>query len=254
MLQLRNKQRNKRPNRNRPRQRRNDESNINDQLFGRGERYLPTIAPGWTVAGVQLRDIPLARTPHLQRGQLYHESALALHSTLGAPAYYYFRSNDAYDPNATGVGHQPIGFDQMMLLYEQFYVLRSSIRVKLAEANSKNVIVGVCQTPDQTNIATAELQENGLVKSTLINAYYGPKGTTEIRMSCDNAKYYGMTHKLYIANPNFQGTAAASPTEMNYWCIFAYPLNGTDTPMDVTFEVTLAYDIFYQEPRKLVQS
>lgn len=40
-----------------------------------------------------------------------------------------YRANDLYDPDSSGVGHQPMGFDQLCLFYKSFTVTKSTIRV-----------------------------------------------------------------------------------------------------------------------------
>lgn len=35
----------------------------------------------------------------------------------GAPGFYVFRMNSCYDPNKSGTGYQPTGFDQYSVLY-----------------------------------------------------------------------------------------------------------------------------------------
>ena len=42
---------------------------------------------------------------------------------VGIPASYVFSANGLYDPNITGIGHQPRGFDQLMALYDHYVVI-----------------------------------------------------------------------------------------------------------------------------------
>ena len=51
-----------------------------------------------------------------------------LNPGLGSVASYVFRANGLYDPNYTGAGHQPYGFDQWMTYYNQFTVLGSKMK------------------------------------------------------------------------------------------------------------------------------
>ncbi len=46
----------------------------------------------------------------------------------GVAAYHSFRANDCFDPDETGVGHQPRGFDQIIPMYEHFTVIGSKMK------------------------------------------------------------------------------------------------------------------------------
>lgn len=225
----------------------------NRVLFGPGRAFAPTKVRKQGVASVQLAYTPLSRIPHLQRGQLYNERVITLTGSAGTAATYFFRANDVFDPNASGTGGQPIGFDQMMLMYEQFYVLGSSIRVKAVDAVGVPTIVMVYLNPDMSFTTINDAVENGLLKSTMLYTANGGKAMTEFRMSVDNPTYFGLSKQAYIAADRFQGTVAASPSEMNYWTLCIYAVDGATT-VRVMFEVTLSYDVYYNEPRKLSES
>lgn len=69
-------------------------------------------------------------------------------STLGAIAFNTFNANSIFDPNATGVGHQPMYKDQWSGIYNQYVVIGSKITVHFASQDSKNWVVGVCGDDD----------------------------------------------------------------------------------------------------------
>lgn len=48
---------------------------------------------------------------------------------------YAFRLGSLYDPDFTGTGHQPWGFDQMVGLYQQYQVYRVKIQIKVTTAD-----------------------------------------------------------------------------------------------------------------------
>ncbi len=63
--------------------------------------------------------------------ELAYADYFSINPTTGAPATYVFSCNGLYDPNITGTGHQPHGFDQLMQNYKNYQVLSSSIEVVL---------------------------------------------------------------------------------------------------------------------------
>ncbi len=56
---------------------------------------------------------------------------LAAHASLTSytGSEYVFRLNSLYDPDLTGTGHQPYGFDQFAALYSRYKVDRVHIDV-----------------------------------------------------------------------------------------------------------------------------
>jgi len=68
--------------------------------------------------------------PKFKKRLVYSETSLTVASTSGSSNSYFFSANGLFDPNTTGTGHQPMGFDQMMLMYEQYTVFASKITVE----------------------------------------------------------------------------------------------------------------------------
>lgn len=60
----------------------------------------------------------------------------------------YFRSNGMYDPDKTGLGHQPRGFDNFMALYKNWVVVGSKITVNATHVDSTQAIMSVAVLED----------------------------------------------------------------------------------------------------------
>jgi len=56
---------------------------------------------------------------------------VGLNPAIGAAAGYVFNLNSLHDPNTSGVGHQPTGFDQLIAIYEQLLFTVSNTVFKL---------------------------------------------------------------------------------------------------------------------------
>ena len=72
----------------------------------------------------------------------YHETFDINPTVGGVPAQYNFRSNSCYDPNFSGIGHQPRGFDQIMSMYQYLAVREAQIEVWFTTSDGALVIVG----------------------------------------------------------------------------------------------------------------
>lgn len=187
---------------------------------------------------------------------VYYENGLTLSSGgAGTIGNYFFRANDAFDPNQTGTGHQPMGFDQMMLLFEQFYVLRSHCRIRAYNTSGAGffAVVGLALTPDTTSIVSESAQEQGLLVSKVMHPKSETGDLTVLELTCDCPRYFGVKRQPYIASSLYQGTAGNVPTEVCYFKLFIYDLAATNT-MTMSFDVTITYDVYFQEPRQLGES
>ena len=76
-----------------------------------------------------------------------------------------FVANGAFDPNLTGVGHQPRGFDQFMAGYETFTVTGSKISVNFVydayQGPSSEGTLGHMQNPGAPDFGAAVSPDGG---------------------------------------------------------------------------------------------
>ena len=205
---------------------------------------------------------PLFPVSVRKRGQLYYESALGLTApTSGNAVTYFFSANGMFDVNITGTGHQPIGFDQMMLMYEQVTVVSSSIQITFNLGAGLSVNCGVALFPDTTALTnSSQLVENGLLRYIPItsgsNTFQNQHMRTVVRLDCDVAKYFGRRGVRAILNDTeLCTTAAANPVEQVYFGVVAWQISPDGaTTTTIGFDAIIEYDCIYWEPRKLAVS
>jgi len=63
--------------------------------------------------------------------------------TAAAPVFYFFRLNSIFDPNLTGVGHQPYGHDTYSTLYNRYRVYKVKWTLTLPADSSLKYQVAV---------------------------------------------------------------------------------------------------------------
>lgn len=175
--------------------------------------------------------------------------------TTGASSVgnYVFAANGLYDPNITGTGHQPLGFDQMMLVYNHYCVVRSRIIVTARNASSTlGAYIAVSQHAGTTPLTVdSRLIESGLIKY----SYLSPKssmGYTKILSErMDIAKFTGVDDALDVIE--LRGSVGANPAEGQYFDISAWnPDDATQVP--IYLEVLIEFDAIFTEPQEITQS
>jgi len=194
---------------------------------------------------------PLITTVNLK----YAES-FQLTSTYGATAAHNFRTNSAFDPNQSGTGHQPLGFDQWSSFYNHYIVLRSSIRVTFtsAAANTSGLIVGVYISDDTTVSGDPyTLIEQGLTKYKILNATNTNSKPTTLSANYSTKSYYNVTN----VNDNVGRLGAginANPTETAIFHVFQAGLDPTVPTVTVGALVEIVYTVQFSEPKELATS
>jgi hypothetical protein len=216
-----------------------------------------------TRRGVSPMQVALNRTPLLPTFVkvpriLYYDTNLSLSvPSTGAAITWFFTANGLYDPDITGTGHQPIGFDQLMLFYEQYTVTRSSIECQFWPADKMQIAIALA--PDTTQITNpSQYVENGLVTFKAHSGFqtYVGQPFPNLQLSCDVKGYFGQkTDREMLNDVNLFGTVAANPTEQVYFGVTGWQgigLEGADKSL--TFDVLLSYDAIFWEPRKATES
>lgn len=166
--------------------------------------------------------------------------------TSGVGVTYQFSCNSLYDPNASGVGHQPLYFDQLIAIYDHYTVLRS--RVKLtptALTNLTGALVCAAWIDDDTSASTDIVRNMERIgaKTYVFQPGAASAKYPSIYMSWSATEAFGPNPQ---ANDSLQGTSGASPTEQQYFTmnIAENLASASTTPQWV---VEIEYDVVWDE-------
>jgi len=192
-------------------------------------------------------------TPPKRRLTLRYCDTIALTSTSGAVATWVIRANDLFDPDLTGTGHQPMGFDPMMLFYNHFCVLKAKLTCTF-QSTSGAVSQGLIRYDASATPLTVidRILELGGCVSTMMGTQGGLGSSMTIDLSLNVAKLQGVTPATILADPTLRGDAATSPTELTYFHIQLFDTGGASSGAYVTFY--LEQEAVFTEPRDNVES
>lgn len=175
----------------------------------------------------------------------------ALDAPIGTPTYHTFSANGLYDPNVTGTGHQPMGFDQMMTLYNHYEVIGSKITFRLF--GTATCIFGV------------KLDDSGLPSTS------DPISTWELPlMNCkhlangnsNGTSDYTVTQKFSqkrffgekAGDRETWGDGASNPTDQAYFLCMIGPNSTSGDLASVQCMATIDYIVKLHEPKDFVPS
>lgn len=124
--------------------------------------------------------------------------------------------NSLFDPNFTGTGHQPNGFDQLAALYNKYYVDKVDITLLFSTIGSTADICCASSLQPISTFALAGITvdaatENNLVSTAILSAS-GNSRTVEVKLSVDIPKLLGLSHEQYISDDRYQALVTANPS------------------------------------------
>jgi len=183
--------------------------------------------------------------------RLRYSDVANLTTTSGVVASYIFCANGLYDPNISFTGHQPMGFDQMMLSYEHYTVKASRIMATFKNTTASNPTVAIAISPAPTPLSViAQIIEFGGIQSTTLENK-GVDGCIQLlNLACNVGKFQG--GRSIVDNPSLEGSAAANPVEGVYFILYMWDAAGFTGSCNI--DVVIEYDAVFKEPRQLTES
>lgn len=172
----------------------------------------------------RIKRMPLASQATRKVIKLRYVDDITIDAGIGALGTYVFRANSIYDPNYTGVGHQPRGRDEWALFYNKYVVLGSKITVKFQttdSAASAPCKVGIAVKDVATVLSNATAYaENMHSRWSFIGTRDSGKPMTTITHKVNPRKFL---NKKTFDDPNLEGglgTSASNPTEEIFYHLF----------------------------------
>lgn len=182
----------------------------------------------------------------------YVDTGLSFTTGTGLAGGYVFSCNGLYDPDITGTGHQPVGFDQMMLSYLHYCVLRARAKVLFHNEASAYVTCAIAVRASSTlQTVPNQILEDGLVVYTSMMQTTTYTGSVLLEMPCDVARFGGV--RQLRDNSLYRGDSASNPSEQSYFHIYAWD-SETASARTVSFQVLIEYEAAFMEPNNLVES
>lgn len=181
--------------------------------------------------------------------------------TLNAPsatsARNIFRANSCFDPNQTGIGHQPLGFDQWSIFYDHYTVVGSKCTAQfMAQGSSSAIdssIVGIILTDNTSVLPPPEtlLEQPKSSHRILTNGNATQKAT--VRKGFSAKKFFGL--KSIKDNRALVGASTtANPSEDAYFSVYQMAYDAALNPNPIKVVVTINYLVYFTERKTLAGS
>lgn len=180
----------------------------------------------------------------------YVDSSVIAPMSTGTMGSEWLRANGVFDPAATWVGHQPMGFDVYAGLYSSYVVTKSEIRVTIAQdANEDVPIVWILDTDGDTTPVTDWKARAEVHKGTYGITTSSASGTHAylvLTAKYDRAKNFPVLEDGQTA------LVTADPAEAMYYMFSAQAMDQLTTTVssyDVMYEIV--YEVEFFDPKDL---
>lgn len=189
--------------------------------------------------------------PILRTKLKYAERLSVANSTYSE---YQFKPNSLYDFDQTGAGHQPMGFDELSVLYSSYRVRTCNFKVTIIALDFANPYIEQISSMWVNEVTTGSssigeaMEQAGAVVGTQLPISGRP---LILRKKIDCASEIGQTKIQYGSDPGNRPSTASNPTNGMYVHVFSS--NGLATNA-LRIIVEAEFDCEFCDPRRLVQS
>lgn len=198
------------------------------------------------------RTVAIQRTPGIAdatKVKLKYTEVITLTTNASTiPTYNLFSANSLYDPNYTGAGHQPLGFDEWMGtsattgFYNQYIVFGMSYRVTFVNTSATYTAqVAVVKKPNEvvsTNMNT--VAEKAYSQTRLLSTSTASFSRCVVKGYVPCAKIAGLTAEQWRVEDNYRGSWGSNPT-LRIPMLHIYACNPDSISTTVKVQVDLMF-------------
>lgn len=178
---------------------------------------------------------------------VYAENIALTSSDVSTPAQHTMSINNLYDPNISGTGYQPIGFDQMSALWQNYRVLSARVRLDIFPATVGSTVgfypSGFSSLPADWNAWTVQPYSVAQLTSSTM-----PRRISRLIRPWD---VLGIKKANYMGENDYLSSATGGPLRPVYLHLFA-KTSGVAT--SVSTRVYIEYVVLASQPIALGMS
>lgn len=175
---------------------------------------------------------------------LRYSDVITLNPAAGATANYLFRANSIFDPDLTGVGHQPYGHDTLQSIYKSYVVDKAVVTLTPTQFGNTVATYGarVCENVPFSGYHLAREIKGTTLATTAVGARALPISRTYDR------------GKMWPIEKDTTAIFGANPSEEAYFDLFMQGPNSSTDPGSIDFIVNITYYVTCFELKFLLGS
>jgi len=163
-----------------------------------------------------------------------------------------FRLNSVFDPELTGVGHQPREFDTAAALYSKYRVISTDCMIEVRQRASHGIAAALIPTDEPGPFSVADLPLE-LLRAVQLGVTGSNQPVLRARQRFHNAAVLGQTPAQYMANEDTSALCTTNPAEPTYLHVWAQQLDSA-TVADYEFSLLMSFDVEFFDKKVLAPS
>lgn len=208
------------------------------------------------IVNMQVGSVRLPKTlvPKQRKHVFNYVERFTLNPGAGTGITQAFSANSLYDPNRTGIGHQPLGFDQLVgVFYDHYMVTSATLTLTVMPRDtgepSDNTLVAIIPRDTSTSITDIEeVIEQGDAVYGVVGGGVSGKNHLVLSHTISIAKFLG---RAPWGDSQLKGSSSSNPAEEAFFQIVAAGLSGGGDPGTLDMLATIQYTTYLQEPKAL---
>lgn len=175
-------------------------------------------------------------------------------ATAGLNSVYVMRANSLFDPDLTGVGHQPMFYDDMAAHYNKYTVMWSTLKIAIPNGDDKQRIWGILMCDSSTEINTTSGFVETLEQYSHMNVSRSDKRPAPLILTkkFNAAREFKTTYKGILSDDVHATTVGQNPVAAveRYFIIWCAPLTTSDalSALPITVEMVFSTQWRYSKP------
>jgi hypothetical protein len=159
-----------------------------------------------------LKQISRTSFPAHMNISFHYSETISVTNTGSLANDYQFNLNSLYDPNRTGTGHQPLGYDTWATFYNKYRVDSTEVNIQPLSTTSTTAITSIIVPSNSGSTMTQMFQAHEHPFSK--NATFQNNGQRAVLKAHYNMfQVTGVSLEKYLSDDLFTSALSASPSE-----------------------------------------
>jgi len=171
-------------------------------------------------------------------------------TAVGNEGVYTYRMNSVFDPDFTGVGGQPEGFDQLKALYSRYRVMALGVDVKATSLTSGNAGC-IAMAPSENSALSTTAEQLGGLRNARTAEYAFGGGIAHMKALYHIGALLGYSDESVLANTNLDAAISGNPGFQQYLWVQNRDSSATGA---IQLTIKLTYYVRMEVPISVVDS
>lgn len=188
--------------------------------------------------------------PTKRVAKLRYSTVVGMGNAVGVVNNYVFRANSGFDPDWSGSGHQPMGWDTWTSLYNEYVVIGSRINVRWKQSlvgTYAGVFLSASPTLGYTTASEMIEAQKGTTR------LLSPQREAGRSFATYSAKKFYNIKDIKDNTDRLGASTGANPAEGAYFQIWSQAADSS-SEFSLLADVLIEYIILFSEPKQLAQS